>query len=283
MMDYRSNKQQYGSIKVRKRDCSRGTIVGPSLRGLEYVSHIRADCKKLSCPHCGPKKARAYRKAIGEAAETYKLTRLMTLTLDPAKIDIPDSVAFLRECFNKFRVYLRRKNGKSISYIAIVEEQKNGRAHMHCLIGIYLDQKWISQAWQGVGGGRIVDIRIVDVRRIQAYLSKYLTKDFMLSVSPGKKRISTSRDIKLFFKRKSDGWSWKKDHIDDCYFSAPGEGIVRSVERDLTGIRSFLVWLPLGLREAESQNPIPVNVLRVRFDPRQIRFNQKVPYAMYRY
>lgn len=244
MLEFDSNEQKLLEFENRKRDCSRGTIVGPSLRGPEYISHIRADCKKLSCPYCGPKKAKSYRRAIGEAAETNKLTRMMTLTLDPSKIDTQDSVAYLRKCFTKFRVYLHRKFGRAISFIAVVEEQKNRRAHMHCLIGIYLDQGWISQAWQAVGGGRIVDIRFVDVHRIHAYMAKYLTKDLMLSVSPGKKRVSTSRNIRLFEKKKSEGWFWKKRHVSDFYRDAKSHGVDCSREEDDSGIRSFLAYMP---------------------------------------
>ena len=205
---------------------------------------------------------------------------MMTLTLDPAKIDTPDSVAYLRQCFSKFRVYLHRKFGQAVSFIAVVEEQKNGRAHMHCLVGVFIDQRWISQAWQAVGGGRIVDIRVVDVHRVHAYIAKYLTKEFMLSVPPGKKRISTSRDIKLFNRKKSEGWSWQRDHVEDCRFKAPMMGIVRSIERDFVGIRSFLVWLPLALRERESMPPPPSKARPVRFDLRQKRFDLEPSYSL---
>jgi hypothetical protein len=52
----------------------------------------------------------------------------------------------------------------------------------------YLDyEAWISQAWQSVGGCRIVDIRLVDIHRVGAYLSKYLTKDLLLSAPACKK------------------------------------------------------------------------------------------------
>jgi hypothetical protein len=244
-------------------DCSLGTVVGPSPRGPEFTAHIRADCKKLNCPHCGPKKARAYRRAIGAAADANRLTRMMTLTLDPAKVDVSDSVTYLRNCFSKFRVYLHRKFGQAVSFIAVVEEQKNGRAHMHCLVGVFIDQRWISQAWQAVGGGRIVDIRIVDVQKIHAYIAKYLTKEFMLSVPPGKKRISTSRDIRLFTKKKSEGWSWQRDHIDDSYYKAPSLGIVRRIERDSAGIRSFLVYRPSGLDKLEIKPPRKIKPIRV--------------------
>lgn len=233
-------------------DCSNGTLTGPCDNNSRVDVFIRADCKKLSCERCGPKKARRYREAIGGAAESCRLTRMMTLTLDPSKVSVADSVGYLRDCFSRFRVYLRRKFGRSISFIAVVEEQRSGMAHLHCLIGVYIDQHWISDAWQRVGGGRIVDIRFVDVHRINAYLAKYLTKELMTSGSRGKKRVSTSRDIRLFKKSTARGWEWRRDHIYDCYCQAPAWGVVRRIKRDATGIVSFLVHVPGCLEGQDS-------------------------------
>ena len=195
------------------RDCSRGTMYGPARDRPGETVYIRSDCKKLTCPRCGPKKAYRYRKAIGEKAEQKRLTRMMTLTLDPKKCPIEDSVSYLRQSFSKFRVSLLRRFGQSVSFIAVVELQKSGMAHLHVLIGVYLEQRWIKEAWQAVGGGQIVDIRSVDVHRVKRYLSKYLTKDLFLAVPQKKKRVSTSRDIRLFEKRENTGWSWTKGSI----------------------------------------------------------------------
>jgi hypothetical protein len=225
-------------------DCSNGTVTGYSDDDPRMEIYIRADCKKLSYSRCGPIKARRYREAIGRAAEANRLTRMMTLTLDPSKVGVSHSVSYLSDCFSKFRVYLQRKLGRSISFIAVVEAQQSGMAHLHCLISVYLDQRWISDAWQRVGGGRIVHIRFVDVDRINAYLAKYLTKELTLSSPPGKKRISTSRDIRLFEKRTARGWKWLGDYICECYRQAPARGVLQDIERDADGIVSFLLYLP---------------------------------------
>src|SRR5688572_14314837 len=133
--------------------CAKGTVYGPS-RDLENgQSYLRVDCKKLSCERCGPKRARRYRIAIGKNAEEHGLNRMMSPTLDTKKVSIEDSLSYLRDCFSKFRVSLIRRFGKAISYIAVVDLQKSGMAHLHVLIGVYIDQKWISDAWQSVGGG----------------------------------------------------------------------------------------------------------------------------------
>jgi hypothetical protein len=224
------------------RNCARGTVSGLLPDTTNHYGFVRADCKKLSCPVCGPKKAKRYRSAIGRRAEENRLTRLMTLTLDPKKCAVRDSVAYLRKCFSKFRVSLLRKFGKTISFIAVVELQKSGMAHLHVLIGVYIDQAWISEAWQSVGGGSVVDIRFVDVHRVTAYVAKYLTQDLLLSVPASKKRISTSRNIHLFEKKKKTGWVWKKHRIKNVYSQCLSLG--RRLERvteDETGLVFFVL------------------------------------------
>ncbi len=229
------------------RYCSRGTVSGPLRDDHQNYGFLRVDCKKLACPRCGPKKAKQYRRAIGKRAEEGRLTRLMTLTLDPARCGAKDSVAYLRKCFSKFRVSLLRRLGKTISYIAVVELQKSGMAHLHVLIGVFIDQAWISQAWQSVGGGRIVDIRLVDVHRVNAYLSKYLTKDRLLSVPAKKKRVSTSRDIHLFELKEKLGWVWSKAPIDQHYADLLRRGLIPDrVSEDDGGLAFFAVIASLS-------------------------------------
>jgi hypothetical protein len=204
--------------------------------------YIRKDCKKLSCECCGPKKARKYRRAISERAGENNLKRFMTLTLDPKKIpNGQDSISYLRDCFSKFRVYLGRKydGGTKVSYISIVELHKSGIAHLHVLIGVFVSQEWISESWQAVGGGRIVDIRLVDIHRVSAYLSKYVTKDLLLMVPAKKKRISTSRNIRLFPpKEKKRGWVISSSSIE--YNWEYLEGVRLLDEYDNYGLKSFV-------------------------------------------
>ncbi len=78
-------------------------------------------------------------------------------------------------CWRKMRVYIERKLGHSLVLISVVERHHNGRPHLHLLIGSFLEQSWISEAWDSLGGGRIVDIRRVQIKRVAAYLAKYIT------------------------------------------------------------------------------------------------------------
>src|SRR5437868_10009810 len=104
-----------------RRYCGAYTLRGRHLSGRKTV-YSRLHCRCWKCARCGPKRAAQYKHAISEIAERLRLTRFVTLTLDPAKIDGP-AVPYLRECFSKFRVYLRRKYGESPQYIAVLEFQ----------------------------------------------------------------------------------------------------------------------------------------------------------------
>jgi hypothetical protein len=168
-----------------------GTAFGehPDKKGVRVYK--RLDDRKWSCDHCGPKKAKRYRKAIARAAEDHGLTRFLTLTLDPKRSPGPDeSVEYIRACFDKFRTYLKRKYQVAVKYIAVIELQKSGMAHLHILVDRFLEKPWLDAAWHAVGGG-FTWIKYTDVHRVSAYVSKYLTKELFAEVPSKKKRIST--------------------------------------------------------------------------------------------
>ena len=171
------------------------------------TSYAALRCKAWACETCGPRKAATVRKAIMERATEKALHRFVTLTLNPRNCTRLDSAKYVRNCWAKMRTYLKRKYGKSISFISVIELQKSGYAHLHILVDRYIDQKWLSNSWDRIGGGKIVDIRWVDTHRVAHYLAKYLTKDMILDVPAGIRRYSTSRDILLIAKQKS-GNKW---------------------------------------------------------------------------
>jgi hypothetical protein len=108
------------------------------------------------------------------------------------------------------RVSLQRKFGASVHFIAVLEYQKSGMAHLHVLVGVFIPHAWLSEAWESIGGGRIVDIRYVDVHRVAAYVTPYLTGtkiEHTLRLLPARARIfSTSRGLSLSKKSAKTGW-----------------------------------------------------------------------------
>ena len=200
----------------KKPYCGCFTLAGQSLTGQE-TQFQRLNCKSWGCGYCGPRRARRYRHGIRAAAEQLKLQRFVTLTLDPEKIQ-GEPVAYLRVTFNKLRTYLRRKFGCAPKYIAVLEFHENGRPHLHILIDRFIEQAWLSAAWEAIGGGRMVDIRFVDLHRVSRYLAKYLTVDLLLSAPTGVRRVTCSRGIVLLEKgAKSHTWSLKRTTISYLY------------------------------------------------------------------
>ena len=182
-----------------------------SLRGVPPAANLEKfvglTCKCWNCARCGPRKANRYRKAIGTLAEAHRLSTLLTLTLDPKKLNGEDSTLYINRIFRHFRTYLKRQLGRSPQYIRILEHQKNGNAHLHILLNAYIPQAWISNAWASLGGGRIVDVRHVSMRKVSHYLSKYLTKEMLLTAPKRSRRVTTSRGLKLNPKVVTE-WKW---------------------------------------------------------------------------
>lgn len=200
----------------RNSFCGQWSVKGTIKEGGKTFDHFsRLGCKCWNCPVCGPKRARLLKRAISETASDLGLQRFLTLTLDPRHCTAKDSAAYIRETWAKFRVYLQRHYSESISYISILEYQKSGYAHLHVLIDRYIPFTWIQQAWRRLGGGTFVNVKFVDVHRIAAYLSKYLTKEMFLTEYPlGARRYSTSRGIRLFKKPKKGLWQLIKRSLD---------------------------------------------------------------------
>jgi hypothetical protein len=204
---------------------------------------------RWTCPRCGPSKAKRLQRAIISSAQGKELCRLLTLTLDPRSCRPEDSIPYIRGCWNKFRTSLKRQSGGSISFIAVLELQRSGYAHLHILIDRYIEQGWISTAWQAVGGGRIVHVQHVDIHHIGPSLSKYLTKEIFLGDMKARlRRYTTSRDITLFVKPKNGRWTVHKIPLECLYELCrrelteafhDGVGVLQWFEASAPEIRAF--------------------------------------------
>ena len=132
-----------------------------------------------------------------------------------------EQVKYLREVFAKFRVYAKRKFGESITYICVLEmHPKSGRPHLHLLVDRFIEQRWLSRTWDSIGGGHRVDIRWRSPRSIAKYLSKYLTKDLLLSAPKRSRRVTTARTVRLIPRRvgpKHFVWTLRKRSIWQAY------------------------------------------------------------------
>lgn len=195
-------KQQMLTHIARRPTCGLWTV--RLIENGTRTHFFRVNCKLWNCPRCGPRKAARYKHRIREISEELKLQRFVTLTIDPKKLGERDPVPYLRDCWSKFRVYLKREFGVAPKYICVLEFQKNGSPHLHVLVDRFIRQAWIKETWQKIGGGEHVDIRFVDVHRVSRYLSKYLTKELLLSAPSRSRRVTTSHGIQLNPQNKND-------------------------------------------------------------------------------
>lgn len=193
-----------------KRYCGRMTARGQSIPEAGKTRFCNVGCKCWGCSFCGPRKAKRCRIRIAEIAEAHKLQTLITLTLDPKKLHGKESTKYINRVFADFRVYLRRELSYAPPYIRVLEYQKNGNAHLHILtdLGRFVHQSWISKTWAALGGGRVVDIRRVDMHRVSHYLSKYLTKEMLLRAPKRARRVTSSKGLKLF-EKQAKTYEWK--------------------------------------------------------------------------
>lgn len=222
--------------------CGKFSVVGPLKGKIGRLGHSRLLCRRYRCKNCLPRKLRDMRSRIAQLAEEHKLKRLASLTLDPKRI--PPGISsdrHLRETWRKMRVLLARHFGKSIKFIGVLEFQRSGIAHLHVLVGVYIPQDWLSEAWQSIGGGRIVDIRYVDVHRVAGYLACYLTGDKVehtISLLPLRARIfSCSRSISFWGRKAKTEWWLCKKGLD--YLRDRATGITNERWEVLEDLRPF--------------------------------------------
>jgi len=213
-LDSITNNRHTGTPDPYARPVGRGKYCGRlSIKGKDPKTNRtvfrRINCGSWSCSYCGPRRAKRARRAIREWAESLCLRYFLTLTLDPSKLDgVESPVPYLRLVFNKFREYLSRRFRVALNFICVLEFTQRGMPHLHILIDRRIKHAWIKKTWDRLGGGRVVFIEQVTVRNVARYLSKYLTKELLLSAPKGTRRITTSRSIKLFPKYNS-GISWE--------------------------------------------------------------------------
>jgi hypothetical protein len=136
--------------------------------------------------------------------ERPEMSRFLTLTIDPDRYaDHAEAHADVGRAWNQLRTELRQEYG-SFSYVWVREETDDGWPHLHVLVSRFLPQGEISEAWDRIGAGEIVDIRQVEARKAGNYLAKYLAKDAMANLPSGVHRYGSSADIDLDVRGGSD-------------------------------------------------------------------------------
>jgi hypothetical protein len=240
--------------------------------GIRYTVHSRYYCKRWGCKECGPRQAWLLQQRIAAVSKERDLSRMLTLTLDPKKVD-GDPYAHLNESWRKLREAFRREFGHSISFVAVNEYQKNGMPHKHVLVDRYLRQQWVKYRWKRLGGGHQVDIRRIKKMDDPArYICKYLTKGVLINAPKGRKRVTTSRDIKLRDRATSGEWTLCEAELDGIFERAQASA-TNVVRRKDGRLRSFEI--------PDTVDELLAEMRKLEFGARAVDANLPEPDALF--
>lgn len=158
----------------------------------DYRQAISLRCRSWGCAECEPQRRRQLiAQAIGGDPNTF-IT--LTLPADRAR-DAEHAVKDLSRAWRVIRKRdARRRKGKPVPFIAVVEKTKAGTPHLHILCRArWIDQKWLSDCMAELLDAPIVHVKRIDNRgRVVGYCAKYCGKD---SAKVGtNKRYWQSRD-----------------------------------------------------------------------------------------
>lgn len=106
-------------------------------------------------------------------------SKFWTFTFDDSKVppEVSRDVQASNKLWDKFIKRMRRRYG-AFEYLAVLEFQKRGAVHYHCLFNLpYIKHKVIQEeVWRN---GFVSVNRIRHVDNLGAYVVKYMTKDLM--------------------------------------------------------------------------------------------------------
>jgi hypothetical protein len=165
-------------------------------------------CRSWDCYCCGYwMRCNLVEEIQRVTAERPELSRMLTLTLDPATA--PDDQErqhyYITERWNALRTRLKREIG-DFSFIWVREEQESGLPHLHVLVSRYLPYEVVSTAFKQLGGGHVFINQVERVEKAAHYVGKYLTKSALSGFPDGIRRYGSSADIDLDV-RQSEGSS----------------------------------------------------------------------------
>lgn len=120
------------------------------------------------------------------------LDKFITLTFKKNLKDVKKA----NRMFHRFMDRLKYFHGKEVKYIAVIEFQKRGAVHYHCLMNIpYTSNKQLKKVWKK-GFVNIKMVKKIDNKSIFGYISKYIEKANGDPRLAGKKRYLPSQNLK---------------------------------------------------------------------------------------
>ena len=170
----RSLNAYYNHLNAIKSYChSYTTVLFKEENNRAHLRFHKAGCNSWDCPECRERKALRLRRRVEEASKNSSW-RFATLTLSREGTTLKDSLTSLNHVWDMFLKRLRRSYN-NIRIIRFVEFHKDGYPHIHFFCNTFIPQPLLRHLWNSVGGGTIVDIRLVKNETMFRYCTDYTT------------------------------------------------------------------------------------------------------------
>ena len=171
----------YRTIQQNSEICT--ALNRPFLKAINHstkqVVLFRPRCKSWRCPGCAKINAQ---KVVLRAANGSEVMQSRGAVLDfvtvtsHEKLDPAASLAVLPKAWNKLNRRMSRE-AASHEYLAIPEQHKDGRWHLHAIVTAKLPKKWWKDNARQCGLGYQSDVQEVrTLGGVAYYVSKYVSK-----------------------------------------------------------------------------------------------------------
>lgn len=202
-----------GGQNLIKSQKSRAVISGGIIEIYHYdkaiISGYKCENKGRSAGSASPEMQKLNRQKTLEKASRDVRRLINTNMSDISKfvtLTFADNVKDLCYANSEFKNFVKRlsyKIGVKVSYVAVVEYQKRGAIHYHCVMFNvpYISNRELAEIW---GNGFVKINTITQVDNLGAYVSKYMTKDNDDERLKGKKCYMSSRGLQKPYEINED-------------------------------------------------------------------------------
>jgi len=199
------------------------TVGRPLLRGVnpeaKRAALMRPDCGTWACPHCSKKNLARLRHLISFgtiAVGRLQPIQFVTLTSHERLATPAETYKVLSLAWNKLNRRLKRAaalQGQQVYYVAIPEQHKSRRWHLHMLVSPPMPLRWWKDNARQCGLGYQCAVRDFEQHgRAGAYMQKYLRKSVLggqgWSKSMRRVRHSDNWPVSEQMIKAKNGWTW---------------------------------------------------------------------------
>lgn len=184
---------------ISQSDCA--AINRPFVTGVSETNAVailmRPSCKMWNCQACGARNAKRWIARIINHINRVGGENwcFFTLTAHEKWRGAVASVANLRSGWKKLYNRILRRFGK-LDYARVWEAHSDNSFHLHGLMCIKINKRWLKDNARQCGMGYQVDIqRVENAGQVAGYISKYMVKSGLKNEYPrGLRRIEVSRN-----------------------------------------------------------------------------------------